>query len=99
MDLIGKLNGKNSCTIGNNCKITGNVNQVTSDTNNDTNNGWISVDDRLPTERDVYTVYCPDSLYFQHEKEQIQMASFNPDTGWNSHARITHWQLLPQPPK
>lgn len=61
--------------------------------------GWISVDDRLPTEHDVYTVYCPSSLCFQHEKEQIQMVSFHPDTGWNSPTRITHWQPIPKPPK
>lgn len=67
--------------------------------NDEHNNGWISVDDRLPTEHDVYAVYCPGSLYFQHEKEKIQIASFHPDIGWKSCTLITHWQPLPKAPK
>ena len=61
--------------------------------------GWISVDDELPTKHDVYTVYCPSNLCFQNENEKIQIASFHPDTGWNSAILITHWQPLPKPPK
>ena len=63
------------------------------------NNGWISVDDALPTKPDVYTVYCPNNICFQSKKEMIQVVSFHPDIGWNSSYLITHWQPLPEFPK
>lgn len=84
---------KNTCTIGSNCTITGNVNQVIGDTSND----WISVDDRLPPLETVVLVY-------QRPLRYVLTAEYLGDR-WDfselmpSDTRVTHWQPLPKPPK
>lgn len=63
------------------------------------NNGWISIDDELPTVPDVYMVHCGNTINFQYDKESIMLIPFHPLTGWRTNVNITHWQPLPQPPK
>ena len=56
-------------------------------------NGWISVEDRLPEESWIYIVY--------HTEYWIRDISFSkPDNEWGylMQSRITHWQPLPLPP-
>ena len=64
--------------------------------------GWISVKDRLPEESDFYLVYiiansCPKNrqiitLYFSNLSKRFIYGSDEIFT-------VTHWMLLPQPPK
>lgn len=59
------------------------------------NNGWISVEDRLPEKSDYYLVYCGDYdgvriIRFERLKTKVK---------WISKSNVTHWQPLPEPPK
>ena len=53
---------------------------------------WVSVEDRLPTEKRDYLVYTPKSTYYK----------VNPNAwhgnGWATANNVTHWMPLPEPP-
>lgn len=70
---------------------------------------WISCDDRLPETDDYYLVYgieyefCSPPLYLSDEEIPyygILQYSLK-HKAWNTKApiNVTHWQLLPEPPK
>ncbi|STY93185.1 DUF551 domain-containing protein [Moraxella bovis] len=62
-----------------------------------TNNGWISVDDRLPPLETVVLVYQRPLRYVltaEYLGDRYEFSELMPhDT------RVTHWQPLPKPPK
>ena len=70
------------------------------------NNGWISVDDRLPTENGKYLIWENDfdEAHFKNGK-WISTQPTNKSTSPYLQSRFrqtlnpTHWQLLPLPPK
>lgn len=60
------------------------------------NNGWISVDDELPTQASILARYNDGVICEWH--------SYVKDDGYTDltnrgNYKITHWQPLPQPPK
>lgn len=52
---------------------------------------WISVKDELPEFDDNYLVTGKDV--------ELEVSHFDPDWGWQPDFDITHWMLLPEPPK
>lgn len=65
--------------------------------------GWISVEDRLPSERMHCLIYCPQSF---PKNIRVLSATFYDDNSTfycdaleSSHEDVTHWMPLPQPPK
>ena len=61
-------------------------------------NDWISVKERLPKERE------PVQCFFSDEDQEVlfQVAGLwytNMGFHYSSIAVVTHWQLLPEPPK
>jgi len=65
--------------------------------------GWISVEERMPTEDALYLVYAPS---LDPDKPFIKTAWFDPDIvlGWQFIPKVwsdavTHWMFLPWPPK
>ncbi|OOF52736.1 DUF551 domain-containing protein [Rodentibacter trehalosifermentans] len=59
------------------------------------NNGWISVEDRLPSSQGAYLGYSP---YWQ---QPCIIIEYDEDLGdfIEYGDEITHWQPLPEPPK
>lgn len=64
--------------------------------------GWISVEERMPTEDALYLIHAPS---LDPEKPFIHTSWFNPDNDmewelipspWAD--AVTHWMLLPKPP-
>ena len=66
------------------------------------NDGWISVDDRLPEKTGRYLVHTSCIANYRPLKDNVFVAGFvNGDwvfEGWESNL-VTHWQHLPEPPK
>jgi len=69
-----------------------------------TTDGWISVEEQLPSKEGIYLIHAFDSN-IDPEKPFINTAWFNPDEnpGWiympKSWAEaVTHWMPLPEPP-
>ena len=60
------------------------------------NNGWISVDDELPTQASILAKYDDGVIceWHSHVKDDGYTDLTN-----NGNYKITHWQPLPEPPK
>lgn len=63
--------------------------------------GWISVDDRLPTEYGQYLIYCPQSF---PKNCRFLSANFYPDNNLFygdasevPHEDVTHWRVISEP--
>lgn len=57
-------------------------------------NGWISVDDRLPEPNTWVLVFARQGSYMNLKVDYITR-----DGIWFNSMRVTHWQPLPEPPK
>jgi hypothetical protein len=63
-------------------------------------NKWISVKDRLPKEDGKYIVCTSrNAVYCARFYEQRTALHPNGSFGTDSRTHITHWMLLPEPPK
>ena len=56
---------------------------------------WISVKDRLPEEEGLYLV----AVVNDHERRYSKTAWYHGHGNWFLHQKVTHWMLLPEPPK
>ena len=62
-----------------------------------TNNGWISVDDRLPSFHDMVLVYG--NFCYVITAELSGKGKWDYSELMPCDSKVTHWQPLPQPPK
>lgn len=95
----------NGTTVYNLCPMCG-AKMSGSDTNLPINNGWISVEDRLPENESlcliVTTVYfTPDHTDDPDHYDSFEISAFHPDHGFISEngLNVKFWQPLPEPPK
>ena len=56
---------------------------------------WISVKDRSPEEEGLYLV----AVVNDHERRYSKTAWYHGHGNWFLHQKVTHWMLLPEPPK
>ena len=63
---------------------------------------WISVEERLPEECDIYLAHVMHSYNKEDLYALVCVEYFNPEDGWSSLSdlyEVTHWMPLPEPPK
>ena len=63
---------------------------------------WISVKERLPeTAGEYLVVYHPCHWDMVREELRVGIDTFRGRTAWakKKYQRVTHWMLLPEPPK
>ena len=56
---------------------------------------WIPVTERLPEEEGLYLV----AVVNDHERRYSKTAWYHGHGNWFLHQKVTHWMLLPEPPK
>lgn len=68
-------------------------------------NGWIDVNERMPTPFETVLVYCHRTnrqgntehfIITSHYNNNLD--DFGPYERFNTHSNVTHWQPLPIPP-
>jgi len=59
---------------------------------------WISVDERLPTERECVIVFRPDAHHLPACDPNIDVRAYFGNGVFNGIHRVTHWMPLPPPP-
>jgi len=62
---------------------------------------WISVDERLPKDKQMCLVYGTVYYVPDEQSKEIMVTKFYEEFGFveQIHANITHWMPLPEPPK